>query len=179
MPAKGKGRLERYHRTIVHHNNEQTAQTAIGSRDPISNQERDDEYSLDMRQIRVLREKIEKAERREERNAAVVKVIKLAINMMGGDKVARMARRVGEALRDKEPVTSEEAPLLWNYRKENGRGKLKKCNAGKKTEEERKKDSKKREDKKRKRDEEKSRRAEEAQVRKEMRQRTSLAQVYF
>lgn len=204
MSAKGKDRLERIRRSVVRHQEEQTAQAATTPSDPMAGQARDDEYSLDMRQVQVLREKLEREERREERKAAVAKVIKGAVEKMGGGKVARMARRIGEAARDKGLVTSEEAPLLWNYRRGDGtREKLKKGKAGKKTEDERKKDDEKRKEKKRENEdkgekceekeaekekkdeekkrkkEEKSRKAEEARTRREMRQRVSLAQIYF
>lgn len=165
-----------------------------------------------MRRVRLLREKLERAKRWKKRKAAVVKVIERTVVKLGGDQLAGVARRIGEAFRDKGPVTSEEVPLLWDYRQGNSTRKtLKKGAAGKETEDERKDDDKRRgkgkgrheeeeetrkempkkreekeakrekkdEEKRRKREEEKSRTAEEAQIRSEMRQRVSLAQIFF
>lgn len=151
-----------------------------------------------MRQARFLREKLEKAKMREKRKAAVGKAIERTVAKMGGDKLAGVARRIGEAFGDKGHVTEEETPLLWNYHQgDSTKEKLKKDAAGKKTEDERKDGDKRRgkgkgrreekeakrerkdEEKRRKREEEKDRKAEEAQIRSEMRQRVSLAQIFF
>lgn len=165
-----------------------------------------------MRRVRFLREKLEKAKKWKKGKAAVGKAIERTVVKLGGDQFAGVATRIGDAFRDKGPVTSEEVPLLWDYPQGNStRKKLKKGAAGKETEDERKDNDKRRErgkgrreekeetrkeipkkreekeakrekkdeEKGRKREEEKNEKAAEAQIRSEMRQRVSLAQIFF